>query len=351
MKLPQYRLFLVVFALFLGAGAAQAQPSPGWRRVEIPSTGAYFWRYVPEGYDASKPAPLVLFFHGASTVPDGYRNFVAGAADRAGLVVAMPKSSGVGWGAGADERTVAETLRLVEEELPVDERRVALAGHSAGGAWAYLLAYAGREYSAVFTLGASFYSVDSLADPSYKPPIRMYYGTTDLNYTGAYPSLKSQWDRLGVPHEEDVQAGYGHNTWPNSSMAAGFAFLARQSRPDPAASSCVPSATVLCLHGRFRVEVSREANGEAGPARVVPFGSPDSGLFAFFGTDNWELLVKVLDGCAANGHYWVYSAATTDVRYVLTVTDSRSGKRARYENQAGKPAPAVTDAEALAACP
>ena len=352
MRYQLSRIVFLILAFLVGAGLAQAQPSPGWRRVEIPATGSYFWRYVPQGYDASKPAPLVLFFHGAGGSPDGYRNFVAGAADKTGLVVAMPKSSGVGWGTGADETTVAETLRLVREELPVDARRIALAGHSAGGAWAYLLAYAGREHSAVFTLAAPFYPVTSLADASYKPPIRMYYGTTDPNYAGAYPALKSQWDRLGVPREEDVQAGYGHNTWPNASMADGFAFLARQSRPDPSAVSCVPSATVLCLRdGRFRVEVVREANGESGPGKVVPFSSADSGLFSFFQVENWELLVKVLDGCAVNGHYWVYSAATTDVRYLLTVTDTKTGLIARYENQAGKPAPAKTDIEAISACP
>jgi len=87
-KLPLYRLVFFVSVLFLWAGLAEAQLSPGWRRVEIPSTGAYFWRYVPQGYDPSKPAPLALFFHGAGTIPDGYRNFVAGAADKAGLVVA-----------------------------------------------------------------------------------------------------------------------------------------------------------------------------------------------------------------------------------------------------------------------
>ncbi len=352
MKLPLYRLVFFVLALFLGAGLAEAQPSPGWRRVEIPSTGAWFWRYVPQGYDASKPAPLALFFHGAGGSPDGYRNFVAGAADKVGLVVAMPKSSGVGWGTGLDEATVAETLRLVREELAVDARRIALAGHSAGGAWAYLLAYASADYSAVFTLAAPFYPVASLADPAYKPPIRMYYGTTDPNYAGAFPGLQSQWNRLGVVWEEDVQAGFGHNTWPNASMADGFAFLVRQSRPDPAAARCVPSATTLCLReGRFRVEVLRESNGELGPGSVVPFSAADSGLFSFFGPDNWELLVKVLDGCVLNGHYWVYSAATTDVRYVLTVTDTRTGIGARYENQAGKPAPARTDVKALPVCP
>jgi hypothetical protein len=180
----------------------------------------------------------------------------------------------------------------------------------------------------------------------------MYYGTTDPNYTGGFPELKSQWNRLGVRWEEDVQAGYGHNTWPNAAMADGFAFLAHQSRPGPSAASCVASATVLCLRdGRFRVEVVREVNGESGPGKVAPFSSADSGLFSFFGTDNWELLVKVLDGCAVNAHYWVYSAATTDVRYILTVTDTKSGLVARYETQSGKPAPATTDVEAISACP
>lgn len=353
MRSPLSRLVFLILALPLGAGLAEGQPAPGWRRVEIPATGSYFWRYVPPGHDAAKPAPLVLFFHGAGGNPDGYRNFVAGAADKAGLVVAMPKSSSVGWGTGADERTVTETLRLVGEELPVDGRRVSLAGHSAGGAWAYLLVYASQEYSAVFTLAAPFYPVASVADPTYRPPIRMYYGTTDPNYTaGGYASLKAQWARLGVPWEEDVQAGFGHNTWPNAAMADGFAFLAGQSRPDPSNGLCVPSATSLCLRdGRFRAEVLRESNGELGPGQVVPLSSADSGLFSFFHPDNWELLVKVLDGCDVNGRYWVYSAATTDVRYVLTVTDTRTGRSARYENQAGQPAPARTDVNALPVCP
>ena len=47
----------------------------------------------------------------------------------AGCVVAMPKSaSDVGWGTGNDEQTVTETLRLVREELPVDDRRIAAGG-------------------------------------------------------------------------------------------------------------------------------------------------------------------------------------------------------------------------------
>ena len=123
------RLSLLLLVL---PGLADAQPVPGWRRVEVPATGSYFWRYLPQSVDASRPAPLVLFFHGAGGNPDAYRNFVSGAAENAGCVVAMPKSSGIGWGTATDEQTVVETLRLVGEELPVDDRRIAVAGHSAG---------------------------------------------------------------------------------------------------------------------------------------------------------------------------------------------------------------------------
>lgn len=338
--------------LFLFAVPATAQlPSAVWRRIDVPETGSSFWIYVPASLDRSQPAPLVLFFHGAGSSPTPYTGLVTGAAERAGTVVAMPRSSGLGWGTATDGRTVAETLRRVKEEIAIDERRIALGGHSAGGAYAYLLAYAGAEHSAVFTLAAPYVPVSAVADPSYRPPIRMYYGTADPNYASSYPRLKAQWDRLGVPWEEDVQPGYGHGSWPQGSMEAGFLFLAEKSRP-AAARGCVSGETALCLHGRFRVEVSWEDfSGGRGAGRAVPGASGDSGLFWFFGPDNWEVMVKVIDGCPVNGRHWVFAAATTSVRYVLTVTDTMTGHAARYENPPGVASPAVTDTNAFSVCP
>jgi hypothetical protein len=52
-----------------------------------------------------------------------------------------------------------------------------------------------------------------------------------------------------------------------------------------------------------------------------------------------------------NGNYWVYSAATTDVHFVLTVTDTLTGQVKRYENPAGKAAAATTDSGAFPTCP
>jgi predicted esterase len=349
-------------ALLLVAVAAGAEgPPAGWARFDLPATGSYSWRYVPASLDRSGPAPVILFLHGAGSAPENYQNFVAGAAETAGCVLVLPKALGAGWGAVGDDATIAAALQTAGLDLQLDPARIGIAGHSAGGAYAYLSAYAGSIYSAVFTLSAPYYPVAALTDPSYKPPIHMYYGTTDPNYTGgAYAALKAQWDHLGVAWEEDVRSGFGHNTWPNAAMRDGFAFVVARRRP-AASGSCVAAPDVLCLHGgRFRAEVTWDTLGASGAGsasgrgQVVPIagaGAGDSGLFWFFGPDNWELMVKVLDGCAVNGRFWVFSAATTNVHYKLTVTDGASGHMAVYENPAGATAHAVTDTAALAVCP
>ena len=115
---------------------------------------------------------------------------------------------------------------------------------------------------------------------------------------------------------------------------------------------CRPDAMNICLNSeRFRVEVEwTDFVGESGSARVVPFGSDDSGLFYFFSPNNWEMLVKVLDGCDINDRFWVFSAATTNVEYTLRVTDTATGTTMSYLNPLGTAAPALTDTDAFATC-
>jgi hypothetical protein len=93
--------------------------------------------------------------------------------------------------------------------------------------------------------------------------------------------------------------------------------------------------------------------GNSGPGRVVPFRSDDSGMFYFFRSTNWELLIKVLRSCGATGnnHFWVFAAATTDVEYDLTVYDLFTGDFVVYENPLGVASPAITDTQAFATCP
>jgi poly(3-hydroxybutyrate) depolymerase len=353
-----------VFALALtaaGRTAAQAATgggpavpntiTRGWQPVDFAAAGSYFQLYVPSGWDPSRPAPLVLFLHGSGGGPENYHGYIDAAADASGAVVAAPKSSGSSWVLGVDDPIVAATLAATEGMLTVDPARVSLAGHSSGGAYAYLLAYGSVGlYSAVFSMSAPFYPVSAVADPRYRAPIHMYYGTTDPNYTGgAFAALVQQWTALGVPFESDVEVGFGHNYWPPDSMAAGFRFVVSKVY----GVTCNADSTHLCLQkGRFRVGVTwQDGNGHSGVGTVTPAVSADSGVLWFFDPGAWEILVKVLDGCALNQRIWVFSAATTNVQYTLTVTDTVTGQMKSYQNAGGQTAAVVEDTSAFASCP
>ena len=120
-----------------------------------------------------------------------------------------------------------------------------------------------------------------------------------------------------------------------------------------ASAGCNPSPTRLCIQGgRFGVEVTwQEPRGTSGSGRVVPGFSDSSGLFWFFTADNWELLVKVLDACIVNNRKWVFTAATTDVQYTVTVHDFVSGQTWSHTNPMNTRSAAITDTEAFATCP
>ncbi len=116
---------------------------------------------------------------------------------------------------------------------------------------------------------------------------------------------------------------------------------------------CSPDDTTHCFQTRrfaTTVDWSLEPFG-SGPGFTVPGASNLSGNFYFFGRENWEMLVKVLDGCAINGHYWVYVSAATDVSWDLSIEDTESGEVWTRSHPGGSPSPAITDTQAFTTCP
>ena len=106
----------------------------------------------------------------------------------------------------------------------------------------------------------------------------------------------------------------------------------------------------LCLTGnRFAVSARWRTASDAGTARPVPL-TDDSGAFWFFGQNNLELMVKVLDGCAVSGSYWVFGGGLTDVEVELLVVDTRSGASRIYRNALGTAFQPIRDTAAFAAC-
>ena len=120
----------------------------------------------------------------------------------------------------------------------------------------------------------------------------------------------------------------------------------------PSGLGCAASSSTLCLGAeRFRIAVEwRDYQGRRGTGQAHPL-TGDSGLFWFFNDANLEVLVKVVDACTDYSRHWLYAAATTDVEYTLTATDSTSGRSRSYFNPLGRSSPAVTDTDAFATCP
>ncbi|HEY0781430.1 MAG TPA: fibronectin type III domain-containing protein, partial [Thermoanaerobaculia bacterium] len=115
---------------------------------------------------------------------------------------------------------------------------------------------------------------------------------------------------------------------------------------------CLPDNQTLCLaDGRVKVQVVGKTRTDSGAGSVISASSPDSGVFWFFAPDNWELVAKVLNGCALTHHYWVFFAAATDSQYTVTVTDSQTGAVKIYFNPLGNLPPAVADTIAFPVCP
>lgn len=118
------------------------------------------------------------------------------------------------------------------------------------------------------------------------------------------------------------------------------------------APPCMPDATTHCLNdGRFRVTAEWETGSGEGDANAI-LSSSDSGEFWFFNSNNTELLVKVLDGCATQfNSYWVFAAGLTNIEVHMTVTDTVTGFSRVYDNLPRTPFQPVQDTGSFRVCP
>jgi hypothetical protein len=148
----------------------------------------------------------------------------------------------------------------------------------------------------------------------------------------------------GIHWQFDNQAGL-----ESGRALADHVFFSRLT-PVTAASTCSPGPTTLCLnHGRFKVEARWRTADGSGPGNAMSLGD-DSGRFWFFAEDNTETVIKVLDACSYDNHYWVFASGLTNVEVLITVTDTQAGRTRQYFNPQGKPFAPIQDVEAFATC-
>lgn len=79
----------------------------------------------------------------------------------------------------------------------------------------------------------------------------------------------------------------------------------------------------------------------------------EPGPLHFLDEENQPLAVQVVDGCAVNGHYWIFGAGLSGVSLPLSLLDQRTGKETRVTlppYDPGQPIDTVFDPEALPIC-
>ncbi len=189
---------------------------------------------------------------------------------------------------------------------------------------------------------------------------------------GAPPGVWAQrWNDLGIPFHGrfrvDVTAagtpmtpalGVFGGPGDGSGLVAGWTLqeedFDRQVRGRrypgslPPPEPCADGAETLCLGAgdRFEVRTAWATDKAAGAGQRQEL-TVDTGFFWFFKASNVEAMVKVLDGCAANGHFWVFAAGLTDVEVALTVRDADTDATRTYRNDLGDPFAPVQDTAAF----
>lgn len=100
--------------------------------------------FVPRGYRADRPAPLVVMLHGAGGNPRRVLNYVMALADSTGVLLLAPQSAGTTWDVirgryGLDVAFIDRALSHVLAHYAVDTTRLAIGGFSDGATYALSL--------------------------------------------------------------------------------------------------------------------------------------------------------------------------------------------------------------------
>ena len=178
-------------------------------------------------------------------------------------------------------------------------------------------------------------SLGTFSVPSQGP------GSQNLSFLGVFFNAGEKVARVRIT-SGNVAPG------PTDDPGAGVDAVAMDDflygEPQSLQAGCAADANTLCLNnGRFKVQATFRLPQPPPPA---PPASPltqagavgltaDTGAFYFFGLNNLELMVKVVDGRPFNNRFWVFIGSATNVEYTVTVTDLATGAPRIYTNPQG----------------
>lgn len=124
------------------SGAPASAPT-GLQRLDLPDEGEALL-YVPAGYRADHPVPLVLSLHGAGGNARQGLALLQGSADEAGFLLLAPSVQQATWdvirgGYGPDVFLIDRALEQIFSRYNVDPAHIAVGGFSDGASYALSL--------------------------------------------------------------------------------------------------------------------------------------------------------------------------------------------------------------------
>jgi hypothetical protein len=321
-------------------------------------------RFNPQGQSLGTPLTVTAGFIGAPRLADAADGgFLAVWADR-GAIFARGYLGAAGTGSAIQQVSAAGTDIASKPALALtSDGKARVAWITRDGVWVRRLGVTGEPSGTAVKVGEP--EVFGISSPAvalakdgktlvvWSGPGMMLQGrllNDDLTpFSGVFPAADPAF--VGTdPVLAAASSGDVVLAW-----SSGFVFHFPVTNPPPIAGRdgdgqgiafrtvgplrCAAGSDVLCLgsNHRFEARVSwtNPNNGDTGAGHSLPL-TGDTGAFWFFGDQNLELMVKVLDGTSVNLRYWLYSGALSNVEYTLTVMDTLTGVERTYHNPAGR---------------
>jgi predicted peptidase len=213
--------FSPILAIFLTAGCATMNDLPKEYTVKELTlklgSGADL-RYtlaLPPSFSLDRSYPLVLALHyGGQVTPyygKGYlTNLVLPALGDLNAVMIAPDCPGAGWTDPQSESAVMELLRVIQNDYPIDNRRIVVTGYSMGatGTWDFVFKHP-RLFSAAIVVSGMPPRGIVLNDPG-TPILAIHSRDDELFPLEAVRKFVRTCESQGIAVELRVVAGLSH---------------------------------------------------------------------------------------------------------------------------------------------
>ncbi len=180
------RALLVIIALLVPLPALACESD---QRCEV--EGGYYLASVPEDWDGVSPLPLVVYFHGWNSSPEGtFRNkAMVNAVNRRGALFVAPYARSGYWRqigdgraeGGRDEKAyIQAVMDDVMRRWPIDRRRTVASGFSRGASMVWNVAcYLGPMFAGYAPIAGGFWGSTPRDCPAGPVNMRHIHGTRD----------------------------------------------------------------------------------------------------------------------------------------------------------------------------